>query len=63
MERILPLTSGANGELRDLEHLFKLQAEKTLDAIIIEASRTAVADGRMVITASDIQVAAFGRPK
>lgn len=63
MERILPLANGAERGLEELRRLFEFQARRTIDAIVIDASRIAVADGRMVITVDDIQVAAFGRPK
>lgn len=61
MERILPLAAGAERGLDELRYLFEFQVRRTIDAIVIEASRIAVADGRLVITTDDIRAAAFGR--
>jgi len=61
MERILPLTNGAMREMESLEHLFKLQAKRTMDAIVIEASRIAIANNRLAISPDDIRQAAFGK--
>lgn len=57
----MPLTGCAERGLDELRHLFEFQARRTIDAIIIEASRLAIADGRMVISADDIRKVAFGR--